>query len=93
MQKKPPRIGHNGGPSMTAQRLFEIVGPKQDTAIELFECGAPWTAYAKDEELKRLGTLQRRISVRERALKDLRAERTRIMMRCVRRMRRKEGKE
>lgn len=90
---KRGKIGHNGGPDMTAQRWFEIIGPKADTAIEVFECGAPWTAHASDDELKRLGTLQRRIKTRERALKELRAERTRIMMRCVRRMRRKEGKE
>lgn len=86
------RIGHNGGPDMDAQKLFELIGPRQDEPVEPFERGAPWTAHADDDELKRLGVLQGRITRRERALRELKAERTRIMNRCIRRMRRKDGK-
>lgn len=89
----PAGFGHNGGPDMTAERVLEILGPKPETAIELFECGAPWTAYADDVELKRLGKVHRRIVMRELALAELRAERTKIMRRCIRRMRRAEGKD
>jgi len=93
-------IGHNGAPddgALTlddlAMRLFEVIGPRTDLEIEPFECGAPWTAFATEEELKRLGTLQARIIRREQALKELKAERKRIMNRNIRRMRRADGKE
>lgn len=93
-------IGHNGAPddeALTlddlAMRLFEVIGPRTDLEIEPFECGAPWTAHATEEELKRLGTLQARITRREQALKELKAERKRIMNRNIRRMRRKQGNE
>lgn len=62
-------IGHNGAPDDVAltlddlaMRLFEVIGPRADLEIEPFECGAPWTAHATEEELKRLGTLQARIT-------------------------------
>jgi hypothetical protein len=90
------RVGHNGGPLMedvNARVVFSFVGPRPDTALPTFDCGAPWTGYASRDELIRLSRLQRRIEVKERGLRDLRAERTKIMMRCVRRMRRAEGRE
>lgn len=93
-------IGHNGAPldkpltcDEMALRLFELIGPRTDTAIEPFECGAPWTAHATEEELKRLGTLQARIIRREQAIKELKAERKLIMNRNIRRMRREQGKD
>ena len=92
-------IGHNGAPDdealslYLAMRLFEVIGPRADLEIEPFECGAPWTAHATEEGLKRLGTLQARIIRREQALKELKAERKRIMNRNIRRMRRADGKE
>ena len=86
-------IGHNGGPDMDVRQLFKLIGPRKDALPEIFEGGAPWTGHASDEELKRLGTVQGRIARRERALKELKAERTRIMNRCIRRMRRKDGRE
>lgn len=93
-------IGHNGAPDNEvltlddlAMRLSKLIGPRTDQEIEPFECGAPWTAHATDAELKRLGTLQARITRREQALKELKAERKRIMNRNIRRMRRADGKE
>lgn len=87
------RIGHNHGPDMEAEQLFEMLGPRPSAAPVAFQCGAPWTAYASDAELKRLGLVQGRIERREEALRQLRKERTLIMMRCVRRMRRERGVE
>ena len=87
------QIGHNRGPEMVVQRMLEMVGPRQTQKPSAFQCGAPWTAMASDSELKRLGTLQGRIERREAALRQLRKERTKIMMRCVRRMRRERGVE
>lgn len=91
-------IGHNGAPVVSAlsvndlaKHLFEAIGPRCDTAIPPFECGAPWTGYATDADLKRLGKLQARIIRRERALKELRAERKRIMEKNIKRMRRANG--
>lgn len=84
------QIGHNGGPRLID--LVRAVGPKEKRAPVLFGCGAPWTAFAKKVELLRLARLQARIEMREQAIAELRAERTKIMMRCVRRMRRSEGK-
>lgn len=93
-------IGHNGAPDAEALtvdelalRLVELIGPRTDLEIEPFECGAPWTAFATEEELMRLGTLQARITRRERTLSELKAERKRIMNRNIRRMRRADGKE
>jgi len=91
--KPTAQIGHNGGPDMEAERLFEIIGPRPKTAPAVFQCGAPWTAYATDSELKRLGVVQARIERRKRALEALRKERTKVMMRCVRRMRRERVAE
>lgn len=93
-------IGHNGAPDDEvlslddlASRFFEVIGPRTDTAIEPFECGAPWTGHATEAELKRLGTLQGRIDRIEHRLKALKAERKLIMNRNIRRMRRATGKE
>ena len=76
-----------------AELLFELIGPAIEEPVEAFACGAPWTAHASDEELRRLGTVHARITRRLRGLKDLRAERALIMNRCIRRMRRAEGKD
>lgn len=86
------QIGHNGGPDMEAERLFAIIGPRTDTLVEPFQLGAPWTGHATDEELKRLGVLQRRIEMRKRIIKEATTERQKIMNRCIRRMRREQGK-
>lgn len=93
-------IGHNGAPSdkpltidELAMRLFDLIGPRNDTAIEPFECGAPWTAHATEADLKRLGKLQGRINRRAQSDKEDKAERKRIMNKNIKRMRRANGKE
>lgn len=85
-------MGHNGGPDMSVAYWFALIGPRPTETVLPFDCGAPWTGHATDEELKRLGTLQGRITRREKALQELRAERKRIMKRCITRMRRSVGK-
>lgn len=91
-------IGHNGAPpdkpltiDELAMRLFEVIGPRTDTAIEPFECGAPWTAHASEADLKRLGKLQGRINRRAQSDKEDKAERKRIMNKNIKRMRRANG--
>lgn len=76
---------------MTAKDWFRIIGPRVVEALRPFQCGAPWTAFASEIELRRLARLQARIDRKERALADMKAERRTIMMRCVRRMRRSRG--
>jgi len=84
--------GHNGGPVDEATRLYRLIGPRPVVAIVPFECGAPWTGYATDAELLRLGKIQARINRREQSLKEMKAERTLIMNRCIRRNRRQHNK-
>lgn len=89
----PIGIGHNGAPASEAERLYRLLGPaKTQKVLPPFECGAPWTGKATEKELKRLAKLQRRISIRELSLSELKKERKLIMNRCIRRMRRAEGK-
>ena len=45
-------IGHNGGPELTVEQMFALVGPRKFTVIEPFQCGAPWTGHATDDELR-----------------------------------------
>jgi hypothetical protein len=96
------RVGldHNGAPDDAprtvdelAMHLYKMIGPRTDTAIELFECGAPWTGYASDGDLKRLGKLQARINRRAQSDKEDKAERKRIMDKNIKRMRRANGKK
>lgn len=63
------------------------------TPPDPFQCGAPWTGHATDQELARLSKLQVRLDRRAAAIREMTAERRRIMNRCIRRMRRAEGKE
>ena len=57
-----------------------------------FGLGARWLQWAQERELRRLAKLHLRIDRKERALAELRSERTKIMNRCIRRMRRHAGK-
>lgn len=75
----------------TAREWFNVIGPKISEAIKPFQCGAPWTAFANDCELRRLARLQTRIERKQLALAELKGERGQIMRRCVRRMRRDRG--
>lgn len=86
-------MGHNGPPvEDEAERLFTLIGPAQLLEIQPFQCGAPWTAHASDAELRELALNEFRIALKERALADMKAKRRKIMNRCIRRMRRKSGK-
>lgn len=58
-----------------------------------FGLGAPWLRFTTALELRRLAILHVRIERRQRAIDDLMAERRLIMNRCIRRMRRAEGKQ
>lgn len=69
-------IGHNGGPPPD----------------EPFGLSAAWLRFANHMELRRLAKLHVRIERKKRSMKDLTDERRKIMMRCIRRMRRQEGK-
>jgi len=54
---------------------------------------APWRDHAKGEEKQRLETIERRLALKSATIEELLAKRRRIMTRCIRRMRRAEGKE
>ncbi|MCG7574872.1 hypothetical protein MHM39_14970 [Phaeobacter sp. CNT1-3] len=69
-------IGDNGGPPLE----------------QPFGIDAPWLRYADEADLARLAKLQPRISRRKAILAETIAERTKIMNRCIRRMRRAGGK-
>lgn len=53
----------------------------------------PWRCYTKAEEKQRLDVLDARIERRKAILEWDQRERTKIMHRAIRRMRRAEGKE
>lgn len=74
--QSPAGMGHNGGPALNRP----------------FGLRAAWLRFATDLELRRLAKLHLRIERRRRGLDDLVAERKLIMNRCIRRMRRAEGK-
>lgn len=77
LQQIADSIGHNGGPPL----------------VEPFGLRAAWCRFANELELRRLAVLHVRIERRKRGLADLTRERKTIMMRCIRRMRRDQGKE
>ena len=54
---------------------------------------AAWLRYADKAELRRLAKLHVRIERKKAALTVLTDERRLVMMRCIRRMRRSEGRE
>ncbi|MEM7295669.1 MAG: hypothetical protein AAF330_03440 [Pseudomonadota bacterium] len=60
--------------------------------IEPFGLRAAWLRFANEVELRRLAKLHVRIERKRRALSDMVAERSKIMSRCIRRMRRSQGK-
>lgn len=70
-------IGHNGGPVIS----------------EPFGIGADWMRAADSAELARLATLEVRIERKKQILAETISERTRIMRRCIRRIRRAAGKD
>lgn len=72
--------------------LLRAIGPKRAIEIKPFKLGAPWTHHADGKDLKRLAKLQAQITRAEMRLSDLKAERSGIMNKCIRRMRRLAGK-
>lgn len=83
--QQSPMIGHNRPPKEAAINKPKVSKP--------FGLKAAWLRFAEERELARLAKLHVRIERKERALRDLRAERTTIMNRCIRRMRRAAGKD
>ena len=69
------------------------IGHNGGPRAEPFGLRAAWLRFADELELRRLARLHMRIERRKRGLADLVAERRTIMNRCIRRMRRAEGKE
>jgi len=61
--------------------------------VQRAEVDAPWRRLTKAEEEQRLIVLDTRIERRKAILEWDQRERTRIMHRAIRRMRRAEGKE
>ena len=59
---------------------------------EPFGLRAAWLRFTTEVELRRLAKLHMRIERRKRGLDDLIIERQLIMNRCIRRMRRHNGK-
>ena len=57
------------------------------------ELPAPWNDYANADEKQRLAVIEGRLELKKTTVEELLAERRRIMTRCIRRMRRREGKE
>lgn len=74
----PFGIGHNGGQAIEEKEPFGL--------------RAAWLHFANELELRRLAKLHIRIERRKRGLDDLITERQKIMNRCIRRMRRDNGK-
>jgi hypothetical protein len=73
--------------------VLKEMGPRPPRAISTVNLGAPWTGYASDADLLRLSALQRRIDIREAAARVDKAERSLIMAKCIKRMRRAKGKD
>lgn len=82
------QMGHNGGPDLEAERLYELIGPKPKEAPVTFECGADWTNAATKKELRRVARLTAWIERAERRLRELRALRKVIRDRCIKRRQR-----
>ena len=61
--------------------------------VQQGELPAPWNSHAKHEEKQRLVTIEGRLKLKKARIEELLAERRTIMQRCIRRMRRAEGKE
>jgi hypothetical protein len=68
------------------------VGSNRSRRASPFGLEAAWLRHTDAKELRRLAKLHVRIEQKEKSLRDLRNERTRIMNRCIRRMRRLAGK-
>lgn len=86
-------IDQHGCVSDPAVHQPPSMGHNQPPPTKLFGLTAAWLRYAQKKELARLAKLHLRIERKEQALAELRKERTAIMNRCIRRMRRASGKQ
>ena len=68
------------------------MGHNGGPAMEPFGLRAAWLRLATELELRRLAKLHLRIERRQQSLNEMIAERRLIMNRCIRRMRRADGK-
>lgn len=76
-----------------AERLAALIGSNGGPPLfEPFGIDAPWFQFAEAEEVERLAKLHVRIERRKLILSEDVGERTLIMKRCIRRMRRAAGK-
>lgn len=69
------------------------IGQNGRPETPLFGLYAAWLCFADELELRRLAKLHIRIEKKKAAMKELVGERQRIMNRCIRRMRRDQGKQ
>lgn len=69
-------LGHNGGPEIS----------------EPFGLKAPWFQHSNTDEVEELAKIHVWIERRQRAIADLVERRAKIRKRCIRRMRRAQGK-
>lgn len=67
------------------------MGHNRPPKSKVFGLKAAWLHFADDLEIRRLAKLHVRIARKEKALSELRGERSTIMNRCIRRMRRSAG--
>ncbi len=84
-------LGENCTAALATQVRAEV-GHNGGPPLEPFGLRAAWLRFATNIKLRRLAKLHLRIERRKRGLDDLVAERKRIMNRCIRRMRRANGK-
>lgn len=76
----------------TAVQTPAGIGHNGGPPVPLFGLHAAWLRFANEMELRRLAKLHVRIERKKEAMRELVAERQRIMNRCIRRMRRDRGK-
>ncbi len=69
-------LGHNGGPEIS----------------EPFGIKAPWFQHSNMDEVQELAKIHVWIEQRQRAIAELIERRAKIRKRCIRRMRREQGK-
>ena len=69
------------------------IGHNRPPKSQPFGLKSAWLHFAKAVELKRLAILHVRIERKKAALHELVTERQKIMHRCIRRMRRSNGRD
>jgi len=88
-------LSHPTPPARAAAATTQITTSKRPLPhrkAEPFGLKAMWLHFAQEVELRRLAKLHVRIELKKANLADLIGERQTIMNRCIRRMRRADGK-